>query len=167
MLGGAFWKEVLTALVALLCVRCVAGTSMPVQIIMSGSMEPQIQVGDLVLAVGPGGSPYAVGDIITFQRTGEPSRTPIIHRIVATTSRGQPCILTKGDNNPVDDYRGGLYAPGERCVAPDNILSRFRGQIPLIGQPWVWLAHSLGDAAFIVFRLALAIIVLAHAAITG
>jgi signal peptidase I len=147
MFGRSFWIESLQVVVLLVCVRCVAGTSIHLQIVMSGSMRPQIQVGDVVITVGSGGNDsYAVGDIITFQPSKDSELPSVIHRIISTERNGRPCILTKGDNNPVDDHRGGIYGPGERCVAPENILTRYRGQIPLpfVGPAIVWIIGSFG-----------------------
>lgn len=40
-------------------------------------------------------------------------------------------LLTKGDNNPVDDR--GLYNRGQLWVDPRNIMGRVRGYIPFVG----------------------------------
>lgn len=68
-----------------------------VKIVKSGSMEPTIMTGSIVLVVPQ--SSYAVGDIVTF---GEDTarQIPTTHRIIATTPSG---FQTKGDANEEAD----------------------------------------------------------------
>ncbi|HEY4527381.1 MAG TPA: signal peptidase I [Candidatus Paceibacterota bacterium] len=68
-----------------------------VKIVKSGSMEPTIKTGSVVI-IKPESS-YKVGEVITF---GEDSKTrvPTTHRIVAVqTQNGQTMYTTKGDAN--------------------------------------------------------------------
>lgn len=39
----------------------------------------------------------------------------------------------KGDNNEGDDYRGGLYAPGQKWLTRSSILGRVVGYLPAVG----------------------------------
>lgn len=52
---------------------------------------------------------------------------PIVHRVIEvhTKADGDVKILTKGDNNPVDDR--GLYAPGQYFLSPDEIVGKAKG----------------------------------------
>ncbi len=63
-------------------------------IIMSGSMEPELRVDDLVVSRATEG--YGVGDVITF-RSG---RTLTTHRIVGEDGEG---FITRGDANNTED----------------------------------------------------------------
>jgi signal peptidase I len=40
-------------------------------------------------------------------------------------------VLTKGDNNKVDDR--GLYAPGQHFLQRRHIIGRVRGFLPVVG----------------------------------
>lgn len=39
----------------------------------------------------------------------------------------------QGDNNEGDDYRGGLYAPGQKWLTRASILGRVVGYLPAVG----------------------------------
>ena len=74
--------------------------SNPFYVVSSGSMEPKLQIND-VLIVRNGGSwgDLKVGDIIVFNRPEGGDRV-IVHRIVEITGDGDRTIRTKGDANP-------------------------------------------------------------------
>lgn len=63
-------------------------------VVLSGSMEPALSVGDLII-VRPAGT-YGVGDIVVYQ-TGD---SLVVHRVVET---GDGYIVTRGDANNTDD----------------------------------------------------------------
>ena len=51
---------------------------------------------------------------------------PFLLSLLSTCSHdGQVYLLTKGDNNQVDDR--GLYAPGQLWVKRDEVVGRARG----------------------------------------
>jgi signal peptidase len=67
--------------------------------VVSDSMKPEFQRGDLVLTQAISKDPQ-VGDIITFKANGV--QNPVTHRVVSIRDNS---VITKGDNNPlVDDY---------------------------------------------------------------
>jgi signal peptidase len=76
--------------------------SNPFYVVSSGSMEPKLQIND-VLVVRDGGSwdSLKVGDIIVFNRPEGGDRV-IVHRIaeINVDSDGDRVIRTKGDANP-------------------------------------------------------------------
>lgn len=70
------------------------------RIVESGSMEPYIMTGSLVVILPE--SSYAVDDVITFKSRA--SRVPTTHRIVDTYSEnGRTWFITKGDANEEAD----------------------------------------------------------------
>lgn len=71
--------------------------SLRAYVITSGSMEPTIPVGSVI--VNQTADKYAVGDIITFTTTAD-SESNVTHRIVGVTSEG---YVTKGDANQDPD----------------------------------------------------------------
>jgi signal peptidase len=83
--------------------------------VLSGSMVPTFQKGDLVLMQSLD-LKAKVGDIIMFPMYG--FKEPITHRVVAITGEGD--IITKGDANPATDSGG---------FPPDRIM----GKAVLIG----------------------------------
>jgi len=93
-----------------------------VKIVSSGSMEPAIRTGSMVIIIPR--ETYAVGDVITF---GEDTRTkkPTTHRIHdARVESGAMIFKTKGDAN--ED-------PDAREVRQNDIIGRVVISIPYLG----------------------------------
>jgi signal peptidase len=70
--------------------------------VLTGSMEPVLPVGTLVIAGSPG--QIGIGDIVTYQiRSGDPMVAT--HRVigVGTAVDGEPTFITKGDANQTTD----------------------------------------------------------------
>lgn len=64
--------------------------------IVSGSMEPNIKIGDYVVVSVNGG--YDVGDVVMFKR----GNSYIAHRVIEVFDDG---IITKGDANDTEDKK--------------------------------------------------------------
>ena len=102
---ATFALTALTALgVAILLFLSVGPMLLPFQVfsVLSGSMEPGIPTGSLVVVTRVTASDVKIGDIITFQ---PPGRTSFVtHRVVTLDSgSGLPIVSTKGDANPAQD----------------------------------------------------------------
>lgn len=69
--------------------------------------KPMSCAGD-ILFLYMGSAPFRVGEIVVYKVKGRD--IPIVHRIIEVHDRpdGEQEILTKGDNNDVDDRLGGL-----------------------------------------------------------
>jgi signal peptidase I len=95
-------------IIFLMCVAAVFLASMvpipghiSVKIVKSGSMEPAINVGSIVV-VKPA-ERYQVGDVITFGADTQ-TQIPTTHRIIATNvENGATMFTTKGDANEDPD----------------------------------------------------------------
>jgi signal peptidase len=70
-------------------------------VIISGSMEPQINIGDIVVIKSVSDDELQTGDIISFKK----GQSVITHRIASidTNENGEKVIVTKGDNNNTED----------------------------------------------------------------
>ncbi|KAF5328237.1 hypothetical protein D9619_013428 [Psilocybe cf. subviscida] len=117
-----------------------ANTSSPIVVVLSGSMEPGIRRGDLILLTNPSPAQYSTGDIVVYELPSQD--VPIVHRIIQSfnvvdsvtdlhdasilsTSRSQDqLMLTKGDNNPVDDLM--LY-DGLEHIQPKHVVGKMQG----------------------------------------
>jgi len=98
-------------------------------VVMTGSMEPEISRGDIVVVRRA--QSYDVGDVITYT-----SMTAVTHRIVAQSTQG---FVTKGDaNNTVDPE-----------IAKDQVLGRVVFTIPLVGHPILFFRQPVGIAVLI------------------
>lgn len=102
----------------------------PVVVVLSGSMEPAFQRGD-ILFLNNQKNPIRVGEVVVFKIKDR--EIPIVHRVMKIHEKvnGTVELLTKGDNNRVDDR--GLYAPGQLWLARDDILGRAIGTLRYVG----------------------------------
>ncbi|MFA5789346.1 MAG: signal peptidase I [Candidatus Gracilibacteria bacterium] len=92
----------LIAILLLVSVFPITG-NFKVLTVLSGSMEPSIRVGSIVV-VKPA-SEYKVGDVITFGKISK-TQTPTTHRISEIKNPGATqTFVTKGDTNNAVDAR--------------------------------------------------------------
>jgi len=96
--------------------------------VVSGSMMPNIQPGDVAL-VQPLDE-YGLGQVILFPSSSDPD-VQIMHRIVEIQPDGM--LVTKGDANRVRDS-----AP----VDPETVIGVGRILVPAIGLPIVWAVNG-------------------------
>lgn len=106
-------------------------------IVLSGSMEPTLQVNDLVIVHRQ--DSYRTGDIVVFQ-TGS---ALVVHRIV---SMDGDTVVTKGDAND------GADPP----IATDAIKGRVAARIPGVGAAVRFLRTPLGIAAALIAAVVIA-----------
>ena len=103
----------------------------PVVVVLSGSMEPAFQRGD-ILFLNNSIDDVVVGDVVVFKIKDRD--IPIVHRILKvhqSRKDGEVELLTKGDNNRVDDR--GLYAPGQLWLKREDILGKAVGTLRYVG----------------------------------
>jgi len=102
----------------------------PVVVVLSGSMEPAFQRGD-ILFLNNQNDPIRVGEVVVFKIKDRD--IPIVHRVLKVHEKpdGRVELLTKGDNNRVDDR--GLYAPGQHFIGREDILGRAVGTLRYVG----------------------------------
>jgi len=109
----------------------VTGSESPIVVVLSGSMEPAFQRGDLLFLTNYEEEDIRVGEIVVFKIDGRD--IPIVHRVLKLHEKedGSIKFLTKGDNNSVDDR--GLYAPGQLWLDRKDVVGRARGFLPYVG----------------------------------
>ncbi|KJE92409.1 signal peptidase 21kDa subunit [Capsaspora owczarzaki ATCC 30864] len=107
------------------------GSESPIVVVLSGSMLPGLQRGDLLFLTNDATDPIRVGEIVVFKISGRD--IPIVHRVlkVHESLDGTVKFLTKGDNNTIDDR--GLYAQGQLWLKQEDVVGRARGFIPYVG----------------------------------
>ena len=95
--------------------------------IATGSMEPQISVGDMVLVSKLDTDALEIGDVIQF-RSGSYT---VIHRIVAVMhENGTPSYITKGDANNANDAG---------TVSFEDVVGKVVATVPGAGRWALWL----------------------------
>merc|ERR1719197_1098400 len=102
----------------------------PVVVVLSGSMEPAFRRGD-ILFLNNQDNPIRVGEVVVFKIKDRD--IPIVHRVMKVHEKpnGDVDLLTKGDNNRVDDR--GLYAPGQLWLQRRDVLGRAIGTLRYVG----------------------------------
>jgi len=140
---------VLISIVALLLIISILPITgdFKVLAVLSGSMEPAIHTGSVVV-IKPAGT-YKIGDIITFGKIGK-NQTTITHRIYdIRLQEGQPIYITKGDAN---------NAPDIKDITQTEIQGKVLFSIPLVGYAVDFAKQPLGFLLIIIIP-ALAIII--------
>ncbi|RAO64483.1 uncharacterized protein BHQ10_000495 [Talaromyces amestolkiae] len=135
-------------------VSIASNSSSPIVVVLSGSMEPAFQRGDL-LFLWNRGERTEVGEIVVYNVRGKD--IPIVHRVVRSYTEedkklkaknkktGLPTVapqklLTKGDNNLADDTE--LYARGQDFLdRKEDIVGSVRGYIPGVGYVTIMLSE--------------------------
>ncbi len=99
-------------------------------VIQSGSMQPHIDPGDVVLTmVLPEDAPLPLGRVITFEAPEGSGREGIVlHRLVAVAADGS--LVTAGDGNA---------QPDSTPLAREDIIAQALILVPFIGLPSFWL----------------------------
>lgn len=124
---------VLTALVP-----AVVASWQPLAVV-TGSMQPAIRPGSMVLAAPAGpGAYYSTPSVVTFHDPARPGRL-VTHRILDTTvgTTGGVSYTTKGDANRVAD---------SDQVPHGDVVGVVRMVVPFVGLPALW-AHNGNLAA--------------------
>ena len=101
--------------------------------VLSGSMEPKISVGSMVIVQEVDPNDLEVGDIITYKIS---DTTLVTHRIVSIDQDAQQ-IVTKGDANDVID--------GEP-VSFSNVVGKLFISIPFLGYISIYMQGKAGIA---------------------
>jgi signal peptidase len=78
-----------------------------------------------------GFTPFRAGDIVVFKVADR--EIPIVHRVIKVHEKpdGRVDMLTKGDNNAVDDR--GLYSASQKWINKEHVIGRAKGYLPYIG----------------------------------
>lgn len=117
----------LTSIVSVLLIWFAVGL-FPVypSVIVTGSMEPLIKPGDIVLLQKIQGEEAQIGDVIQYFHPEE--EIYITHRVIAVDNDAKKVLQTKGDNNP---------SPDSFPVFLEQVKGKVVGTIPKAG--WLTL----------------------------
>ena len=129
---------VVVGLVALVTLPRVAGVT-PFTV-LSGSMQPALGVGDVVLSERTPPLSVRPGDVVTFR---DPSRDGelVTHRVESMRrTGGEVVFVTKGDANDVSE---------RWTVAVDGSIGRATTRVPKVGYVLSWAGSREGKLALI------------------
>ena len=113
-----------------------------IQRVSSGSMEPELVVGDAILSKEVGDvSSLREGDIITFQGGEEYGNNRVTHRIIRAphTIDGKVVLQTKGDANEVADAE----------ITSEEVLSKFIRKIDILSELYNLFLSPWGLITFV------------------
>ena len=106
-------------------------------IVLSDSMYPEIQSGDLIICREVSAADVREGDVISFFDPEGNGVSVVSHRVTAITTddSGQPVFTTKGDANNVEDS-----AP----VTADKLVGVYQFRIPGLGNVAMFMQSTQG-----------------------
>ncbi|EOD47473.1 Microsomal signal peptidase [Neofusicoccum parvum] len=117
----------------------ITDSQSPIVVVLSGSMEPAFQRGDL-LFLWNRAKETKIGEVVVYSVKGKD--IPIVHRVVRRFGGGaNPLrLLTKGDNNVADDTE--LYARGQAFLDRQrDVIGSVFAYIPFVGYVTILLSE--------------------------
>ncbi|CAN7028979.1 unnamed protein product [Brassica rapa subsp. trilocularis] len=112
---------------------CVTGSESPVVVVLSESMEPGFQRGD-ILFLHMSKTPFELARLLfSILMVGIFQLSICVIKVHERKNTGEVDVLTKGDNNPGDDRL--LYAKRQLWLHRHHIMGRAVGFLPYVG--WV------------------------------
>lgn len=117
----------------------VTNSHSPIVVVLSGSMEPAFQRGD-ILFLWNRDHRASVGDIVVYEVAGQP--IPIVHRVLREHHNVEKqLLLTKGDNNNDNDLL--LYARKQSYLNTNtDLVGTVKGYIPLLGYVTILISEN-------------------------
>lgn len=118
----------------------IADLHSPIVVVLLGSMEPAFQRGD-ILFLWNRDNEAKVGDIVVYEVEGK--LIPIVHRVLRQhpTASSQK-LLTKGDNNAVDDLS--LYAHKQLYLDQKaDLVGTVKAYLPIVGYVTILISENV------------------------
>ena len=105
-------------------------------VVLSGSMEPALSVGDLIIVSKD--KPYAEQDLVVYQQ----NNTLVVHRVISIE---EETIVTKGDANNVAD------SPVEKSAVKGTVIAA----VPMVGNAVNFVKTPMGTILLVAAAIAL------------
>ncbi|MHA1638461.1 MAG: signal peptidase I [Candidatus Thorarchaeota archaeon] len=126
------------------------GTTSPIVVVTSESMEPTIYKGDLLIIQARAQEDILLRDIVVYQDTVYHPEGPIVHRIVMIEEINDVTYYTtRGDNNSGND-------PGVRTY--EEIIGVVVGTIPWVGNISLFLRTPAGIGVMALIFIAILVL---------
>ncbi|CAI5755723.1 unnamed protein product [Candida verbasci] len=118
----------------------IANSHSPIVVVLSGSMEPAFQRGD-ILFLWNRNNLQKVGDIVVYEIEGK--NIPIVHRVMREHHNFEKqLLLTKGDNNAVDDIS--LYSKKQQYLnSKTDLVGTVIGYLPFVGYITILITENV------------------------
>lgn len=114
-------------------------------VVLTNSMSPTINPGDLIITKKYNNSELNVGDIVTFYGKVNNEKALITHRIVKINEEE---VITRGDNHDVS-------VDNDNPIGYDNIVSVYSFRIPKVGYLINFIKSPLGFILLVIVPLIL------------
>jgi signal peptidase I len=124
--SAVLWGLTLLAVAVALLLALGTAAGLKPLVVLTGSMRPAIQPGDLLVVRQMPAGRIERGQIVTFARPGRPGET-LTHRVVSVADNGgnRRSVVTRGDAND----------RGERwTIAGDGTVGRYLFKLPDVGR---------------------------------
>lgn len=116
-------------------------------IILTGSMEPEFNDGDLIIVKQIDGKDVKVGDVISFFDPESTNNSVLTHRVTEVIEEnGTLSFRTKGDANNTED---------KIPVNADNLVGIYKSRIPGAGNIAMFMQSTAGLVLCVIFPLIL------------
>ena len=103
----------------------------PIYVVVSGSMVPTLEIGDLVIVEKVPQQSIHVGDIIVYELNC--NGVDIVHRVISLSAQG---VTTQGDNRKTNPQPDPWSPTPYRCVIGKVVLAvPYIGRIGMLIQP--------------------------------
>lgn len=147
-------------------------TDYPLVVVSSGSMEPTIYKGDILIIkykdpaeIVAGSHDDRTGDVVLYETNNlwpNPTDQPVVHRVVNAyydNETNQYMFVTQGDN-PVTNTR--TDPPGSSLEIPvpeDHLYGVVVGRIPKVGYIKIWMANLPGLSIILIGGLGILLVI--------
>lgn len=112
----------------------ISGTERPIITVISCSMYPDYNIGDVVFIRGVELDEIEEGDVIVFDRGEDAEGTPVIHRVIGVHDG---YVETMGDNSD-------QQLPFEKEITEDRIYGRAGPGLPYLGYFKLFVVDLVG-----------------------
>lgn len=116
-------------------------------IVLTGSMEPEIRSGDLIICRQIDSDDVRVGDVLAFFDPDSTGTAVLTHRVIRITEQdGSLAFITKGDANSIED---------KTPVPAENLVGEYRFKIPGAGNAAMFMQTTAGLVVCVIVPLVL------------
>lgn len=111
----------------------------PIVVVLSGSMEPAFQRGDILFLWNRDNQAKA-GDVVVYEIKGQ--SIPIVHRVLNEHhTKDKQLLLTKGDNNAMNDLS--LYAKKQPYLnQKTDLVGTVKAYVPKLGYATILITEN-------------------------
>ena len=116
-------------------------------IVLTDSMYPEIESGDLIICNTAGAEEIAEGDVISFFDPMGNGTSVVTHRVLEIVNEdGKISFRTKGDNNNAED---------QVLVPADSLIGIYQTRIPKVGHVAMFMQTTTGLIVCVVLPIVL------------